>query len=183
MALIFLGKSTCPLCGQILQEGENIIGLPPFCDASHELFEFSDVGYHEQCFKTWNRHEEIEKIIETNKEQFQQTEYFRKMLQLHGPPKPLEDQFVQVINSFKLSDEKIIVFLKWKNGKLASGTLLDNLDGKTWAVRYISTTGSIETYEKTIEEEKNNIFQYLLEPLSEREKPLVNTFLKIQKSD
>lgn len=101
------------------------------------------------------------------------------MLRKLGPPKNLEEQFAQVINSFKLSDGKLLVFLKWKNSKLPNGTFLDNLEGNTWVVKsYLWITRSFVSYEKTIEEKKNNIFQYLLESINTNEKPSINTFLK-----
>jgi hypothetical protein len=166
-----------------LEDGQEIVRLPPFHSQSHDFFNYSDAGYHIQCYATWNRREEIEKVIEANNAEFQYSEYFQKMLTLHGPPKPMEDQFVKVMDSFKLSSGQIIVFLKWKNGKLASGTILDNLNGKQWVIKqYLRINGSFETYEKIGEQEKDNIFQYLLDLIGENEKPAIDTFLKIQNS-
>lgn len=102
------------------------------------------------------------------------------MLDIFKTPEPQEDQFVEVIDSFNLSNGKIVAFLKWRNGKLAVGTLLDSLNGKSWSVKqYIRVTGSFASYEKTVQQEINCIFQYLLEPLNEAEKPAGNTFLRI----
>jgi hypothetical protein len=183
MAIIILGQSTCPLCGRILEEGQEVVGLPACGNESHDLSVYSDAGYHKRCYATWDRREELEKLIEASNAEFQQSEYFKKMLKRYGPPKTIEDQFVKVISSFKLSSGLIIVFLKWKKGKLANGTMLNNLNGERWVVKqYLRVTGSFQTYEKTREEEKDNIFQYLLDPISEIAKPEIDVFLKIDQT-
>ena len=54
MAMIFIGQSTCSICGKILEENQSITGFPPFIeDSNHELFEYSDSGMHEACFMNW----------------------------------------------------------------------------------------------------------------------------------
>ena len=180
MALIFLGQSVCPICGQILKEGEDVIGIGPASDKDSELYPYFDCGYHLDCFTNWEKKDEITRILHEEKEAFHRTDYFRSMLKKHGPPDYIQDQFVQVIDSYKFSDGKLIVFLKWDHGKLADGIILDDLSGRTWIIKYyVRITGSFETYEKIERQEEQNIFQYLLDGGTVSEKPEINAFLKI----
>jgi len=40
MALIFLGQSTCAICGQFLMPGEQVKGLPAIFNTIHPLYKF-----------------------------------------------------------------------------------------------------------------------------------------------
>ena len=50
MALIFLGKSTCPICHNILHQGEDVRGFPSLTgNIKDKLYIFSDKGCHQKC--------------------------------------------------------------------------------------------------------------------------------------
>ncbi|NLR78359.1 hypothetical protein [Chitinophaga eiseniae] len=50
MAIIFEGKSTCPICSQVLDKGKPYMGFLPFTgNAKDILFMFSDSGVHVDC--------------------------------------------------------------------------------------------------------------------------------------
>lgn len=53
MAIIFLGSSTCSICGAILQEQDAIIGWTAFLNKDYKLWKYSDTGMHEACFNNW----------------------------------------------------------------------------------------------------------------------------------
>lgn len=50
MAMIILGKSKCPLCNQILKEGEPLTAFPAFLPTNHRFGKFSDAAFHTACF-------------------------------------------------------------------------------------------------------------------------------------
>ena len=50
MALIFLEKSSCPICGSVLKTGQEITGFPPFVsNQADPLMLFHDAGFHKDC--------------------------------------------------------------------------------------------------------------------------------------
>lgn len=55
MALIFLGSSTCEICGKILEEGDEIKGLPPMSNTEHPLWKHFDAGFHKACYDSWDK--------------------------------------------------------------------------------------------------------------------------------
>ena len=58
MALIFRGKSECPLCGNVIMDGDEIVATSHFiADSNDPLWEFSDAGMHRSCFLTWDQRE------------------------------------------------------------------------------------------------------------------------------
>ena len=63
MALIFLGKTKCALCGKILIDGDEIIGIPPISDIAHPLYEYFDTGMHKLCHNTWDKKDEIQTAV------------------------------------------------------------------------------------------------------------------------
>lgn len=94
----------------------------------------------------------------------------------------LWDDHVEVIESFKLSNDLIIAFLKCYPGKLDGPLELTDDTDKKWTLkRYLVTTGSIETYEKIRNEGKENIFQYQLEPKGHDDSPIKSSKLRIVK--
>ena len=96
----------------------------------------------------------------------------------------LWDDYVEVMESFKMSDGRIIVFLKCYPGKLENRLKLMDDTYRLWLLKqYLVITGSFETFEKIKKEEKENIFQYLLEPINHTEKPLKGAKLKVLKGD
>lgn len=87
---------------------------------------------------------------------------------------------VEVFDSYKFSDGRILACLKSFSGKLPDQTVLKDSSGNQWKIKqYFWTTGSIETYEKREKEEAGNIFQYLIEGISQNEKPAKEAILKI----
>ena len=82
-------------------------------------------------------------------------------------------QRIDVYDSYKFSDGRIIEFLKFTGGKIPWSTLLEDESGRQWRVQqYYWTTNSPEGYEKILTEEEQNIFQYLLVGLNHQDKPV-----------
>jgi hypothetical protein len=51
MAIILLGKTNCPLCGKLLEEGQEIVSFAPFVGNELDpLWSFSDAAFHSLCF-------------------------------------------------------------------------------------------------------------------------------------
>jgi len=91
--------------------------------------------------------------------------------------------YIDVIESYKLSNGMIIAFLKSKDGKIPDHSILEDSFGSKWKIKkYLRVTGSIETYEKTDKEEAQNIFQYLLAGVNQNDKPTVGSYLGIIKN-
>jgi hypothetical protein len=90
------------------------------------------------------------------------------------------NSWIEVIDSFKFSDGRLLAFLKYDRGKMSNLTTLEDASGRQWKVtQYVRTTGSVEHYQKTDEEEAQNIFQYLLEGIGHQEKPMKDSKLKL----
>ena len=54
MALIFLGQTKCSICGEVLQEGEDIVATSHFiADSSYDLWGFSDAPMDWDCYAKW----------------------------------------------------------------------------------------------------------------------------------
>jgi hypothetical protein len=64
MALIFLGSTECGLCHKVLNENDNVVGLPPSSKVYHELYDYFDQGYHEACFENWDKKTEILALVD-----------------------------------------------------------------------------------------------------------------------
>lgn len=58
MAIILLGKSECPICGLVLEEGDDFFGTPHFIH-SGPLSRYSDAGMHRACFTAWPKADEF----------------------------------------------------------------------------------------------------------------------------
>jgi hypothetical protein len=91
MALIFLGQSKCTICGNILEEGEDVIGLPAISNTTHPLYEYFDSGLHLKCFENWDKKNKVKDLIKAEKEKFKNSDYFKEMKEKHGIPKWLEE--------------------------------------------------------------------------------------------
>ena len=53
MAIVILGKSKCRICGEILEEGDEITAFMPFCaNELDPLYFFNDDAFHEECFRS-----------------------------------------------------------------------------------------------------------------------------------
>jgi hypothetical protein len=96
----------------------------------------------------------------------------------------LWDDYVEVVESFKFSNGKIIAMLQCYPGKLDGSLELSDTSGRRWILKCeIKATGSYEAYEKDEDNAKKNIFQYLLEPIDHAGKPLKDDKLKIIKKE
>jgi hypothetical protein len=51
MALLFRGRTRCPLCGQVIQEGDQAVMFAPMVpDPADPLHVFHDASFHAACF-------------------------------------------------------------------------------------------------------------------------------------
>ena len=58
MAIIVRGKSKCSICGETLQDRDDIVATQAFVsDPEDPLWPHSDAGIHRDCFAAWNRRE------------------------------------------------------------------------------------------------------------------------------
>jgi len=87
---------------------------------------------------------------------------------------------VEVYDSYKFSDGRIVAFLKSFRGKLPNQTILEDNSENRWKIlQYFLTTGSIEAYEEKAKQEASNIFQYLIEGINQNEKPVKGAILTV----
>ncbi|WP_133256862.1 hypothetical protein [Hymenobacter edaphi] len=86
MALIFLGSTSCALCGKTLLEGDDIRGLPAFAPAGHPLYAYSDAGFHAACFEAWPEREEALRQIEALDRELINSDRFKEWVAKHGWP-------------------------------------------------------------------------------------------------
>ena len=60
MALILRGQSTCSICSNDLNEGDEIVATTHFiADPTDPLWRFSDSGMHKSCFLEWEHRQEF----------------------------------------------------------------------------------------------------------------------------
>ncbi len=60
MALLLFGKSTCPLCGRIINEGDAVYSLPPFVvNELDPCFPYTDSAFHETCLRVYRYGSEV----------------------------------------------------------------------------------------------------------------------------
>jgi hypothetical protein len=51
MALLFYGKTECPLCGKVVNKGQDIVSFPAFVGNELDpLWMFNDASFHAECF-------------------------------------------------------------------------------------------------------------------------------------
>ncbi len=64
MAIITFGMTRCPLCEQLLIEGDKIVSTSHFMPFGHpyRLWRCSDAAMHKSCFLAWEDREEFIKI-------------------------------------------------------------------------------------------------------------------------
>jgi hypothetical protein len=63
MALVFRGKTTCMICGEVLQQDDDIGATTAFiADKSDPLWRYSDAAFHRSCFSSWPLRQEFEAI-------------------------------------------------------------------------------------------------------------------------
>lgn len=54
MAIIFPGKSQCPICGLTINQDDRFVATSHFiADRDDPLWPFSDAAMHFDCFQTW----------------------------------------------------------------------------------------------------------------------------------
>lgn len=53
MTLVIRGKTTCALCGRVLELGETIVGFTHFLGPQHPLWRYSDSAMHRACYERW----------------------------------------------------------------------------------------------------------------------------------
>ena len=87
MALIFLNESECAVCGKTLGEHDDIVGLPAISDTANPLYPYFDRGFHTSCFENWDKKEEVQRILQKEREAFEQSDYYKEMLSKYGKPK------------------------------------------------------------------------------------------------
>jgi hypothetical protein len=89
MALLFIGSTTCALCGQLLLDKDDVAGLPPLADKQHPLYKYFDAGFHASCFNNWDEKEAALRILEEERQKYIKSDYFKEMALKHGKPKGL----------------------------------------------------------------------------------------------
>ncbi len=73
MALVIRGKSTCPLCGSVLADGDELWATTHFiADRNDPLWRFSDAAMHLRCFEAWEHHDEFAAKYEAFKTAWEQ---------------------------------------------------------------------------------------------------------------
>ncbi len=68
MALVFPGKTTCALCGQIIHDAMDIVAFPAFLAPRHRLYRFADGAFHISCFANWPESQELERLYKRYRE-------------------------------------------------------------------------------------------------------------------
>jgi len=53
MAQFISGKTSCTMCGQVIEDSADLIGFPAFLPERHIRWRFSDAAFHAQCFSEW----------------------------------------------------------------------------------------------------------------------------------
>ena len=85
--MIFLGKSKCALCGQTLMEGQQIKGLPPSSDTSNPLHKYFDAGFHQSCFDSWDKKEQVLFMVAEETKNYENSDHYKELLSKFGKPK------------------------------------------------------------------------------------------------
>lgn len=52
LALVFLGRTICVICGKEIENDPDIFAFPAFLKAGHHLTMFSDAAVHSRCLAT-----------------------------------------------------------------------------------------------------------------------------------
>ncbi len=92
------------------------------------------------------------------------------------------DDYVNVKESYLLSNGQMIAFLKGYIGKYEEEYKLEDNSARQWILKnHLFTFGSIGTHEKMKNDARDNIFQYLIQPVGHNEKPEIGARLKINR--
>jgi hypothetical protein len=94
----------------------------------------------------------------------------------------LWDDYVDIIDSYKLSLPKIVGFIKCYPGELPVGTIVSNDKNQKWMLQNFFHTNSVEGYELIEEMKKQNIFEYALKPIDHNEKPTKGEKLRVERT-
>jgi hypothetical protein len=111
----------------------------------------------------------------------------------------------KIVNSFQLSNLGIIIFIKNENDGLKKGTLLKSLESnRLWIVKsriiefptieiqfeketvinsllqFSNIENKLKAEEKAKERIKDNVYQYLIEPIFHKNKPLENEIVEVK---
>jgi hypothetical protein len=65
MALVILGKTTCAICGKVIERDQATIMFPAFLKTTHPLYRYSDSVMHSWCFDACPDKPELERIYST----------------------------------------------------------------------------------------------------------------------
>jgi hypothetical protein len=63
MVITISKKTTCALCGEILDSSPASVGFPAFVPKGHKFAAFSDSAFHQACFQRWEHHAEFEQLF------------------------------------------------------------------------------------------------------------------------
>jgi predicted nucleic acid-binding Zn ribbon protein len=64
MSLLLIGKTQCPICGQVIQERESVVSFPAFVwNEADPLAVFNDASLHKVCFLTHALREQAESAV------------------------------------------------------------------------------------------------------------------------
>ncbi len=64
MALSFLGKSECSICGKVIKPADVYVGFPHFLDESSVHYKYSDSVMHKNCFENWKHKEAFVSLLD-----------------------------------------------------------------------------------------------------------------------
>ena len=87
MALIFINKSECAVCGKTFIEHDEIVSLPPISDTANPLYKYFDTGFHKVCFEHWDKKEDVQAILAKERKEFEKSDYYKEMSSKYGKPK------------------------------------------------------------------------------------------------
>lgn len=59
MALVFPGKTKCPLCGLAVGRQHELVATTAFLGPEHPLWRYSDAAMHRSCFADWEHRGEF----------------------------------------------------------------------------------------------------------------------------
>lgn len=129
----------------------------------------------ENIFKTFD----IFEFLETFTIKIDKTGFISKIVFLLEN----KDHVVEIIDSYKLSDDRLIAFINSDDGKLDDSTILQDYQRKKWMIKgYLHVHGSIKNYETIKQQETENTFQYVIEGIGHTEKPVKGERLKVFKN-
>jgi hypothetical protein len=62
MAIVIQGKTTCAICGNVIEPSQDIVAFPAFLKRTHPLYRYSDSAMHSWCFDACPDKPELERI-------------------------------------------------------------------------------------------------------------------------